>query len=444
MGFFSKFTRPAWEKAAEKAEKAAKRGEGGAAVRLFDDAIAKAPDDEKARLSDARAVVAREVYQTNIEQGEQRESAGHLDRALDHFELALEFAPDDATKEDARDAVNRIAVQRREAKDAAKSPAFRAEALELDDDQTYGVLIGALPDEVADEYETLDSEFRRAFMMMHRGELDDAIAHFRSLGDDHAPALVELGRCLRGNDDVKGAIVAFSKVEGLRPDWNFARLLGAEACWTARDLDKAEEFLQNAVDHDDSDPEVYVAICRTAVMRGTPDYGLEAAEAGLEIEPTNRGLRLLKARLCEMDGRLDEALEGYEKRVSETWRYDSQEGKLFLDYEAALLAAHLYRRTKQNPKRAAELFRALMAVSEPGQRWQHEIGLAEVLLSDGGEKEAKGILEELSRVVPKGDKLARCRILSLQGDTEGLKNALGGLSKPERAIWDQVEAERLG
>jgi tetratricopeptide (TPR) repeat protein len=442
LGFFSKFTRPAWEKAIEKAEKAARRGEGGVAVRLFDDAIAKAPDEEKGRLTEARAVVAREVYATNLDQGEQRETAGHLERALDHFELALEFAPDDEAKEAARDAVNRMAVQRRDAKDASKSPAFQDEALELDDDQTYGVLIGALPDEVADEYETLDADFRRAFMMMHRGDLDEAIAHFRSVGDDHAPALVELGRCLRGNDDAPGAIEAFAKVEKLRPDWNFARLLGAEACWTVRDLDRAEEFLQNAVDHDDSDPTVYVAICRTAVLRGTPDYGLEAAEAGLELEPTNRALRLLKARLCEMDGRVEEALEGYEKRVSETWRYDSQEGKLFLDYEAALLAAHIYRRTGQNPKRGAELFRALMAVSEPGERWQHELGLAEVLLADGGEKEATGILEELTRIVPKQDKLARCRILSLQGDSDGLKKALAALSKAEISIWKQVEAER--
>jgi tetratricopeptide (TPR) repeat protein len=444
LGFFSKFTRPAWEKATERAEKAAQRGEGGVAVRLFDEALAKAPEDEKARLNEARVVVAREVYQTNLDHGEQREAAGHLERALDHFELALEFAPDAEAKETARDAVDRMAVSRREAKDMEQSPAFQHEALELDDDQTYGVLIGALPDEVADEYETLDVGFRRAFMQMHRGELDEAIAHFRSLGDDHAPALVELGRCQRGNDDPTGAIETFGKVEKLRPDWNFARLLAAEACWSVRDLDRAEEFLQNAVDYDDADAAVYVAICRTAVLRGTPDYGLEAAEAGLDIDPTNRSLRLLKARLCELDGRLDEALEGYEKRVNETWRYDSQEGKLYLDYEAAMLAAHIYRRTKQNPTRAAELFRALMAISEPGERWQHELGLAEVLLSDGGETEAMGILEELTRVAPKRDKLARCRILSLQGDSDGLDKALGALSEGERSIWNQVEAERAG
>lgn len=444
MGFFSKFTRPAWEKAAEKAAKAAQRGEGGAAVHLYDDAIAAAPEDQRAPLIDARAVVAREVFETNLEQGKQREGAGHLDRALDHFELALQFAPDDAAREQARSGADRIAVARRAAKDEAARPAFRNDQLELDDDQTYGVLIGALPDEVADEYEELDAEFRRAFMRMHRGELDEAIAHFRALGADHAPALVELGRCLRGSDDFAGAIEAFGAAEKLRPSWNFARLLGAEACWVARDLDRAEEFLQNAVDHDDSDPAVFVAICRTAVLRGTPDYGLEAADAGLEIDPTNRALKLLKARLCEMDGRLEEALEGYEKRVNETWRYDSQAGQLFLDYEAALLAAHLYRRTGQNPKRAAELFRGLMAVSEPGERWQHELGLAEVLIADGAAAEAGGILEELTRIVPKQDRLAHCRILSLRGDDDGLTSALAALSDAERSIWEHAEAQRAG
>lgn len=444
MGFFSKFTRPAWEKAAAKAKKAAERGEGGAAVRLYDDAIELAPDDEKGALSDARAVVAREVFDTNLEQGKQREAAGHLDRAQDHFELAIEFAPDEAAKAEARDCANRIAVARRAEKDQAARPAFRDDQLELDDDQTYGVLIGALPDEVADEYEELDKDFRRAFMRMHRGELDEAIAHFRSLGADHPAGLVELGRCLRGTGALAEAIEAFAAAEALRPSWNFARLLGAEACWAARDLDRAEDFLQNAVDHDDSDPAVYVAVCRTAVLRGTPDYGLEAADAGLEIDPTNRALKLLKARLCELDGRLDEALEGYEKRVNESWRYDSQAGQLFLDYEAALLAAHLYRRTGQNPKRAAELFRGLMAVSEPGERWQHELGLAEVLIADGSASEARGILEELGRIVPDEDRLAHCRILSLRGDDDGLASALAALSDAERSIWEQAEAQRSG
>lgn len=442
MGFFSKFTRPAWEKAAEKAEKCADKGEAGAAVRLYDDALAKAPEDQTARLREARTKVAVRVCKTNLEEGEKRENAGHLERALDHYELAQEFATDDESEAAAKAAVNRIAVLRRDAKDSAKKPAFQNEALELDDDQTYGILIGAMPDEVADEYEDQDAEFRQAYMAMNRGEIDKAIKQFRSRGDDHAPSLVELGRCLRGIDELQESIETFAKVEKLRPQWNFARLQAAEVCWRANDLDRAEEFLQNAVDHDDEDPAVYVAICRTAVMRGTPDYGLEAADAGLEIAPTDRALKLLKARLCELDGRLEEALEGYEKRIGETWRYDAQEGKLFMDSEAVYLAAHLYRRTGENPKRAAELFRGLMAFSDPGERWQHELGLADVLVSSGDQDAANQILTELERVVPEQDKLAHCRILKLQGKGEALSASLAKLSAAERAVWDQIEAER--
>ncbi|MFT6396769.1 MAG: tetratricopeptide (TPR) repeat protein [Bradymonadia bacterium] len=442
MGFFSKFTRPAWEKAAGKAELCARKGEDGAAVRLYDEALIKAPDDQKPRLQEARTTIAVRVCAINLEEGEKRENAGHLERALDHYELAEEFATDDDSKAASKAALNRIAVLRRDANDTAKKPAFQNEDLELDDDQTYGILIGSMPDEVADEYEEQDAGFRQAYMAMNRGEIDKAIEYFRSRGDAHAPSLVELGRCLRGIGELKESIETFAKVEPLRPKWNFARLQAAEVCWRAKDLDRAEEFLQNAVDEDDEDPAVYVAICRTAVMRGTPDYGLEAAEAGLEIAPTDRALKLLKARLCELDGRLEEAMEGYEKRIGETWRYDAQEGKLFMDSEAVYLAAHLYRRTGENPKRAAELFRGLMAFSDPAERWQHELGLADVLVSSGDQDGANQILTELERVVPEQDKLAHCRILKLQGNEERFSAALGALSAPERAVWDQIEAER--
>ncbi len=442
MGFFSKFTRPAWEKAAEKAEKCATKGEDGAAVRLFDDALAKAPGEEKERLQAARTTIAVRVCKKNMEEGEKRENAGHLERALEHYELAQEFATGDEAKAAAKAAVNRIAVLRRDAKDTAKKPAFQNEPLELDNDQTYYNLIGAMPDDVADEYEEQDAAFRQAYIGMNQGEIDEAIKHFKSRGDEHAPSLVELGRCYRGIGDLTKSIDAFAKVEKLRPNWNFARLQAAEVCWKANDLDRAEEFLQNAVDHDDSDPAVYTAICQTAIRRGTPDYGLEAADAGLEIAPMDAGLKLMKARLCEMDGRLDEAIEGYEKRIGATWRYDAQEGKLFMDSNAVALAAHLYRRTGTEPKRAAELFRGLMAFSDPRERWQHELGLADVLASSGDKEEALGILTELERVVPEQNRVAHCRILALQEKDEALAKLVAKLSDVERAVWDQSEAER--
>lgn len=443
MGLFSRFTRPAWEKAAERARKAAAAGEHGVAARAFDEAIAAAPEEHRAALIDQRAVSASRVHRINFDEGEARERAGHVDRALEHFELALRFCSTDEERAACEEALSRLTVERRRAADAAARPLATGD-VELDDDQSYAILIGAFPDEVADEYEERDAAFRHAFMAMHRGELEAALAAFEALASDgDAPAWTEVGRCRRGLGDLRGALDAFARAEQAAPGWNHVRLLATEAAVSADDLDTAEEVLQRAVDHDDEDPDVYMAICQVAIRRKETGYGLEAAEAGLEIEPTNRGLHLLRARLLEIAGRVDEALAGYEKRIRESWRYDAQEGQLYLDYDAAYLAAHLYRRLGRDPKRAAELFRGLMAVSEPGERWPHELALADVLTVDGKRGEAAQLLDELERVVPADDALAWCRIAELRGDAATLQARLAALDDAARAVWDETQAQRV-
>ncbi len=444
MGLFSRFTRPAWEKAAERGRKAASAGEHGVAARLLSDAMQRAPESEHDGLRKDRAKSALIVCEHNIAEAKTREAAGHVDKATEHYELAREFADAPELLAECDEALARLAQKQRAKESAAAEPAFANEELALDDDQTYGVLIGAFPDEIADVYEDRDAAFRSAFMAMHRGELDEALAAFRALAtDDDAVAWIEIGRCSRGVGEGEAALEAFLKAEALAPEWNYVRLLAAECCLAQGNLDVAEDVLQRAVDFDDTDPAVFAAICRTSIAREDPGYGLEAAEAGLEINPNDRALRLYRARLNELAGNHQAALQGYEQRVQETWRYDAQEGKLFLDYDAAFFAAHLYRRLGENPKRAAELFRGLSAMCDPRERWVHELGLADVLLLDGKDKEAKGLLNDVERVVPKEQLLARCRIADLRDDGS-LEPLLAELDATQRAAWDRSQAEREG
>ena len=445
MGLFSRWTRPAWEKGAEKAARAAAAGDHGVAVRLYDDALSAAPEAARADLVEARRSSSEVVYATNLAEGEARERAGHLERARDHFELASELAPCDADREAAEQALRRLTQAIRGAKSAAEQPSVPDADVELDDDQTYSVLIGALPDELAEAYEDRDAAFRAAYMKMHRGEIDAALAGFEALvSDDDAPVWIEVGRCRRAVGDHVGAVEALSKAEAYAPDWNLVRLLLSSACLDADEPERAEQALQRAVDFAPEDPQVLMAVCRMALARNEPSYGLEAAEAGLEIDPGNRALGLLQARLFEVAGDDDKAITGYEKRIQQTWRYDAHEGKLYLDYDAALFAAHLYRRTGRDPKRAVELFRGLMAVSDPGERWAHELGLADVLLSSGQRSEADSILADLERVIPPAEVLALCRVADLRADEELLERRLEGLNSEERQAWERAQEERQG
>lgn len=443
MGFFSRFTRPAWEKAAERAKKSAAAGDHGVAARLFNDAIAKAPDEEKPTLTQARLKSATIVYEANVAEGKTRSSAGQVSRAIEHFELAKEFAPDAAAGDACETEIKRLTAERRAGEAVEGEPAFVDEDLALDDDQTYGVLVGAFPDEVADAYEDRDAAFRGAFMAMHRGDVEQALEVFQAqASDDDAVAWLEVGRCTRGLERFADAEAAFARAEEIAPTWNHVRLLAAESCLAAGNVEGAEEVLQRAIDFDDEDPMVYRAICRTAIASNAPGYGLEAAEAGLEIAPMDRALRLYQSRLHELAGNHELAIAGYEKRVQETWRYDAQEGKLFLDYDAAMFAAHLYRRLGKEPARAAELFRGLLAMSPPEARWQHELGLADVLKCGGKDVEADAILTDLKRSIPEAQRLAHCRVASLLG--EPLAPLLETLSDDERAAWEASELQREG
>ena len=83
-----------------------------------------------------------------------------------------------------------------------------------------------------------------------------------------------------------------------------------------------------------------------------------------------------------------------------------------------------------------------MAVSNPGERWTHELGLADVLLLADKDVEANSILEELERIVPAEQVLARCRIADLRGDVDALKERVAALDDEQRVAWDKAQAER--
>ena len=438
MGFFSNLTRPAWEKLTDKARRAADAGDAAAAHRYFGEALEKCPDDQRGALESGRDDAARVLYAVNFGEGSSREAAGHEDRAREHFELALRYATTDEERERARERVAALVGELRARKEREREPPMPEEGLELDDDQAFDILISGMEEELSEAYMARDGEFRRAFMAMQRGELAQALAYFETLG------AVERGRCLHGAGRTDEGIEQLLRAEQLKPAWIFIKLILAEMCWAAKRLELAEEVLQRAIDTDQEDADVYVAICRTAVLREMPEYGLEAAAAGLEVAPNDRRLIVLRARLSELDEKWDAAITDYEKIVNETWRYDSQEGKLYFHYDSAFLLAQLYRRLGRNLARAVELFRALIGVSdEPQLRWPLELALADCLVADDDQEAAREILDELVHVIGDDQAFGHLRIAELRGEDAEYAERLGALSEDQRAEWERIQARRV-
>ncbi len=390
------FGKPGWEKAAAKAEKARRRGELATAKRYFEEAAAEAPAANAEGFAKAATECAAMLCREHRTTAEQMVAAGQFERAAQRLELALSFATDAD-----REAIDALLTQAREGAARLESPVAFEEAsfdAAISDEENLMAIVAVYPDEVSSRYFELGEAFREAVTATHGGRAGEAIAHFDSVMQEHgdeAIAHFERGRCLQALDRNDDAIAAYLRAEELMPDWSNIKLGVADAALAAGKIEIAEDALQRAVDADDENKEVYVAICRTALQSAQPGYGLEAAEALLDLDPANRRGLILKGQLYEMAGDSDAAAASYEESLSRYWHYDSQEEKLFFDPVPATLCATLYFRERTNLTRAEELARALLTVTEGNEKNAWEVFLARASARNGDPAAARKILDRM-------------------------------------------------
>jgi tetratricopeptide (TPR) repeat protein len=434
MGFLSKLTKPKWQKLAARAEKAERSESWADAHRYYSGALEQAPEAQRSALEAKVAECAERVFETHLAAGAEFLESGAFERAAERFELALDFAQSAEEKERARARLRDV--------DAAGPAADDSEFEDTlqDREVSFEMLLAQLPDDIGDRYDALGEAFETAVVASHNDRPEEAVAYFREAAEsapDDPAIQFELGRCLAHMREMEEAVEAFRRAEELAPDWIAAKLVLTEACWEVERFELAEAALQRAIDAEDGiNVEVYTAVCRTALLTKSPDYGLEAAEVALEVDPGHRNLHLLKGQLLEMAGRDEEAIEAYEYVVSRNWYYDSERDRLVFDREAGLLAASNYFRRGEQLDRAEELLRAALSVTPPAARWQMALNLAEVQIKAGHEDEAHDTLKDIDRTIPEDQVLARMRVAELMGDEDTLNRLLEELSEEDRERWE--------
>jgi tetratricopeptide (TPR) repeat protein len=414
MGLFS--SKPTWEKSSKRAAKYEKSGDLVAAWRAYTDAAERCPDDVADRMTSRRDDCARRLYEAHMEMAENYRATGGVERAIERYELAAQFALMPEERQQAIEGAREIEAQRMAEEVELDEPEVEQLEVEAHADQVFLMVIGSMDEEVADAYEALDEDFRAAFVAAQGGQIDEALAYFETAAARSENAILhyEHGSCLRAKERNAEAIAAYSRAEELEPSRVDIKLALAEAAWSEKDWALAEEVLQRAVDLTDENAEVYEAIATTAFLTESPEYGLEACEVGLELEPMHRRLMLLKGQLYHQADQIDEALAAFETVIERYWKI--QDDRLIFDAEAGIAASQIYLERDIKLERAEELLRACMSVTRTEQHWPFEILLAQVLGKLKRDDEASDVLRQVARQIPANQTAARIRVAELMGN----------------------------
>ena len=437
-------SKPRWEKSRKRAQKAEKSGLWADAYFYYAEAVAAAPDEEVGALKSALDSCGQRLFASHAEAAERYREMGDLQKTVERWELAANFAVDAEQKERARTMLRELAAQSLADEEAADwEEEETVEGGQLDEEHVFLMLIGDLPDHLIDEYQALGVDFQKSFLALQDGRAEEALPYLEKAAaeGDNPVLLYELGQCLRALKRYDDARIPLEKAEGLRPEWVDVKLSLTAGFWALEDWEGAEAALQRAIDLDVDDLRIYAAVVQTALLTKQPDYGLDAAEVVLEREPFNRPVLLLKGQLHQLRDEHAQALDCFESVVKRTWRYDHDEDQLVFDREAGVLAARIYLQQDTGLDRAEELTRAAIAVTPPTRRWAFEILLGQVLRASDREDEAKETWEQAARVIPEEEKLPRIRVAELLGREDEVEEIEASLADEERLALERVREE---
>jgi tetratricopeptide (TPR) repeat protein len=259
----------------------------------LDTALSKAGDVAPSRRAHAEALVRRArdtLARAHLEDGRTLAEQGHLERAYECWETALEVVASD----DLRDEI-RAGIAALEAGDAR---AVFEESAEMSDEERFQVLSGAWEDERADELEEYGDVFKEAFLKLHDGDADAAVEVMSRLLEEYPDAIflhLELGIALR-NAGESGRATGHLK----------------------QFLERVEEELDAEADENDEEVELPVPDARVQAHATLAEIYLETKDADaaedelrqlVDLLPEKAGPYVHLGAFLREQERFDEALE---------------------------------------------------------------------------------------------------------------------------------------
>jgi tetratricopeptide (TPR) repeat protein len=386
------------------------RGEYLEALRLFS---SKGPEDDMARLQikEQLGLVHHHLLELYLEKAQALERNDPR-KAIQVLSDALEFAPEDR-KESLLQRVAELEMSLSRPSPQVRRP--EPGPVVSDEEELFNVFLADMPDSRADVYEAFGASFRKGYLALMQGRLEEAeglLLPFLEREPNSAWLQYELGRLRLAQGRFKDALALLDPALAQLPDQVYIHHTLVQALWGLRDWARAERVLEDAFHINASLLENFLLAGETCLRSGEYDNGVELMQEGLSQHPQAVQLFRLLAALQVARKNVPAALEALESVLKLRWSYNYEAGQLEFDRESAFMAASLYLQHKLNLGRAEELFRALVSTPDKANRPVFLLGLGESLLLQNNAREARTFLTDAAAHLPEGSP-ARARAKEL-------------------------------
>jgi cellulose synthase operon protein C len=153
-----------------------------------------------------------------------------------------------------------------------------------------------------------------------RRDYVSSIASFKrayELAPTDTQAMVSLVRSYVLANKPKEALAFLQSVLAASPQNYAARILQGQMLAYTGSAAAARDTLQTAIDQDPSNPTAYQALINVQIAARNGDEAARTVDSGLKAIPTDFGLKMSRASVLELQGKLEEAIAAYEALLVE-------------------------------------------------------------------------------------------------------------------------------
>jgi tetratricopeptide (TPR) repeat protein len=358
------------------------------------------PDDLPEEIKGFITTAGDTLAQANISEAQWCQQSGDFLRAKEDLELALAQARSEGIREQALQALECLDqgmtgdrsglpghnVQSHASCQSCDPVKVSEPQMEtgLDEDTRVELLLATMPQEYAQRYKNLGSDFRKAWLAAQDGEDEKALDLFEQiLNSEHdclflferGSLLARAGQHKKAYSDLQGALA-------IEPGFFPAYETLVDVLMTMGRMDELENSLKNKIADQHFSGFCWAKLSEIKAQRGELEPALTAGLKALDEGYLDQGLIVLCAQLLEHFERYSEA-EALLQRLSTAGCGGGVHPML----------AEYWLRRGQNLDQALEAFKKVLRQEPDNPRWL--LRIAQVYLKKGWHKEATKQIEQL-------------------------------------------------